>query len=176
MTKILSNYDVNEQTMALLPAAHLDYYTIVLDCNRQLLVKRTPLQLIGSACLKAGSSYDGRRSAVIYLTNSKKKIPIPIDPFLNIYAFPTCSPSQFHCHWIFYHHVKSIVSNSKTSQANTPSSIIFKNEYQLPMKESFYLLEKQMHRTAECVTILSSYHYMLASKTHQRLFPFYLYT
>jgi competence protein ComK len=150
---ILEHYDINRST---LPAAHMDYSTIVLEGNRQLFVKKTPLQLIKAACLDGWSTYEGRRKAVMYLTGSKQKVPIPVNPRDNIYAFPTQSPKEFNCSWIFYHHVKFIHPTHVKTEDPIQSIITFKNHQELPMNESCYVLEKQMQRTAICILSFSN--------------------
>ncbi|MBM7571401.1 competence protein ComK [Aquibacillus albus] len=163
MTMILSNYSINQNTMALTSAAQIEYDTIVYERNRQLFIKKTPFQLIKQACLEAYSSYEGRRSAVMYQTNLRQKVPIPIDPVQNIYTFPTQSPSQFDCSWLFYHHIKSIHPHHLAlGHAIHKSIITFKNEQQIPMRESYYQLEKQRQRTAICIL-------QIASQQHQQL-------
>ena len=150
MNTILNYYEVNQNTMALLPIAHLDYSTIILEKERKFYAKLTPLQLIKAACLEGGASYEGRRKAVTHLTGAIQKVPIPINPRRDIFAFPTHSPTAFECNWIFYHHIKSIVPSQNTN--NTTRSIIqFKNHQELPMTESHYLLQKQYTRTAMCI-------------------------
>lgn len=140
---ILTNYDINEKTMALRPAAHIDYYTIVQETDCLLYVKKTPLQLIEAACLKGFCSYEGRRTAIVHLTGFKRKVPVPIYPDRNIYAFPTSSPTRFDCIWIFAAHVKSIKHDSATH-------ILFNNEQELKVNESYKVLNTQIYRTAYC--------------------------
>ncbi|WP_077623203.1 competence protein ComK [Sediminibacillus massiliensis] len=146
MNEVLNHYEINEKTLALLPAAHIDYATIVLEGDKTFHISQTPLQLIKTACLEAGASYDGRRKAVMYQTGSKRKTPIPINPGKHIYAFPTQSPSLFSCAWIFYHHILSIkpLANKPTEK----SMIIFDNGIKLPLQESHFVLENQRQRTA----------------------------
>ncbi|MDL4841733.1 competence protein ComK [Aquibacillus rhizosphaerae] len=157
MSEIVSNYHVNEHTMALLPATNFEYDTKVLESNRQLFVKKTPIHLIKSACLNGCSTYDGRRSAVTYQTGAQRKVPIPISPSKNLFTFPTCSPNEFNCHWIFYNHVHSIIPYHASHKSVVKSMIIFKNGQKLAMTESYYLLEKQMQRTAVCILQYASF-------------------
>lgn len=149
MKEILTEYDINLQTMALLPIAHIDYATLVIEQFHQLYVTLTPLQIIKAGCLDGGADFDGRKKGVTHLTGAIQKVPMPIIPLLNIFAFPTHSPTAFHCSWIFYHHVKTILpsQNPKEKQA----SILFKNGLELPMNESYHTLNKQMQRTGDCV-------------------------
>ncbi|MBU8906535.1 competence protein ComK [Desertibacillus haloalkaliphilus] len=145
---ILETYEITRDTIALLPAKHTDYDTIALEFDRELYIKQPPLSLIKTACLEGGSTYDGRRDAVTHLTGAQNKVPIPIDPIEQIYAFPTNSPSQFDCIWIFYPHVKSIQPDH-TNINN--SSITLKNNRTLALNASYASLEKQVHRTSYCI-------------------------
>ncbi|MEH7223195.1 competence protein ComK [Bacillus sp. JJ1566] len=150
MNPVLIDYEINPDTMTLLSAAHIDYATIVRERHQILYVKKTPLQLIKAACLEGGATYEGRRKAVTHLTGAIQKVPIPINPRRNIFAFPTHSPTAFECNWIFYHHIKSIVPALQTGKA-IQSIIQFKNHHELPMNESHYLLQKQYTRTGMCI-------------------------
>ncbi|MFT4416537.1 competence protein ComK [Fredinandcohnia humi] len=151
MKKIHTHYEINPLTMALLSVAHLDYFTIVIEKDRQLYVKQTPLQIIKAACLDGGATFEGRQKAVTHLTGAMQKVPIPVNPQNHIFAFPTQSPSAFHCNWIFYHHVKVITPSTETKDTTFQSIITFKNDVQLPMTESHFILQKQMQRTAICI-------------------------
>ncbi|WP_226036134.1 competence protein ComK [Aquibacillus saliphilus] len=156
MTEILSNYDINERTMAILPSFQIDYDAIVIEPGRKLFVKKMPMELIRTACLEGGASYEGRRTAVMYKTESRQKVPIPVNPSMNIYTFPTHSPSQFECSWIFFNHVKSAKPYYSVQKTNPQSTIIFKNGQQLILNQSYYMIEKQMQRTALCMLRFSA--------------------
>ncbi|MFB4163918.1 competence protein ComK [Alteribacillus sp. JSM 102045] len=149
--KVVDYYEINPSTMALLPAAHMDYEVIALEEHQKLFVRKTSIQLIQSACLDGGSTYEGRRMAVTHQTGSKQKVPIPVNPLHQIFAFPTHSPRVLECNWIFYHHVHSIQAHRSPQEPSIQSIITFKNGQQLPMKESSYILEKQLQRTAMCI-------------------------
>lgn len=154
MTIILPNYEINEQTLALKPAFHHQYSTIALEGNQTLFIQQTPLQLIQQAALKGGSDYNGRRRSITYLTGVKKKIPIPLYPQKNIYAFPTHSPHHQDCYWIFFHQVDSIQKLPTPKNSIYSTKVIFKNGQELLLKESIYTIEKQMYRTWLCVKAL----------------------
>lgn len=154
MTKILSHYKITEKTLSLQPAAHIEYQTIVEEEQQIYYVKQTPLQIIKEAVLHGGATYNGRREAISYLTGIQKKIPIPIEPNKQIYAFPTLSPTQNDCCWIFFHHVDAIRSYKLPNDKSYRSIILFKNGTKLNMKESAFTLEKQMYRTWLCVKAL----------------------
>ncbi|WP_102348348.1 competence protein ComK [Bacillus sp. Marseille-P3661] len=150
MKEVLGHYEINKNTMALLSVAHIDYSTIVIEVERQLFVRQRPTKIVKAACLDGGASFDGRRVAVTHLTGTKQKVPIPIKPNENIYAFPTVSPTAFDCNWIFFNHIKyirTLTSQDKTTQ----SMIVFQDGQHITLHESDYVLRKQMHRTAMCI-------------------------
>ncbi|MBD8069385.1 competence protein ComK [Bacillus sp. PS06] len=151
MNQILDDYEINQRTIALLPATHTDYYTIALEETRKLYVRKTPLQLIKSGCLDGGSTFCGRQKAVTHLTGAQQKVPLPINPQSQIFAFPTHSPQAFECSWIFYHHVKSIKPFTDKNHPSIQSILHFKNNQSIQMNESHYILQKQMQRTAICI-------------------------
>lgn len=151
METILDHYEINGSTMALLAVAHTDYSTLVLEENRQFFVRQTPTQIVKAACIEGGATYDGRRIAVGYQIGAKQKVPIPINPKENIFAFPTHSPKAFGCSWIFYHHVKYITTFTTPKEQTIQSRLSFKNGQHITLNESRYILEKQMQRTAICI-------------------------
>ncbi len=141
---MLTTYDINPNTAALLPVKHLDYCTLIIETNGSYYINQPSLTLIKEACLKGYSTYEGRREAVRHYTGFHQKVPIPINPYQNIYAFPTQSPHQFECCWLFPTHIQSIkpTSNSKGS------IVTFKNKKTITLSQSASTLRKQMQRTA----------------------------
>ncbi|ADU32133.1 competence protein ComK [Evansella cellulosilytica] len=151
---VQDNYVVTEKTIALVPAAHIDYQTVAFERNSIIYVKQRPLQIIEKACLQGGATYAGRRQAAIHATSLKKKVPIAINTHKNIYAFPTQSPSQFDCSWIFYSHILSFTPIPKIPNKCT---LTFKNTKQLTLAVSPKVIEKQMHRTAFIILLFSQH-------------------
>ncbi|RXJ02242.1 competence protein [Anaerobacillus alkaliphilus] len=146
--EILLDYTINQNTIAIITVAHIDYQTKVIEKNAIFYVKKPALELIKNACLIGGSSYEGRKIAVSYHMRVKHKVPIPINPILHIFAFPTHSPTQYHCSWIFPSHVKAI---EKHPTKPNHTVIIFKNSYKLEIPVSYYQIEKQLLRSAGCI-------------------------
>ncbi|SFD87382.1 competence protein ComK [Lentibacillus persicus] len=152
MTTLLNNYVINEDTMALLPAAHIDYDTIAIETNQELCIRKTPHQLIRDACLNDCSTYEGRREAVMHHFGFKRKVPVPISPAQNCFVFPTHAPADFVCSWIFYSHVQNVLpASGSTKNTHGQSIIVFKNGRQLQVDVSLYVLEKQLARTGMCM-------------------------
>lgn len=144
---VVDTYDINEHTLALLPAKHIEYQTKVLEQDRELYVRMTPLEIVKYTCYNEWCTYEGRRDAVTYHTNFKRKIPIPINIQKQIYIFPTDSPSDFDNIWISLNH---IIHTKKSTQDAKKSIVFFSNKTKLTINISHYSLRKQIDRTFEC--------------------------
>jgi len=68
-----SKYTTIRETLALFPAKHFEYDTIVIERERKLYIRQTPLQIIKASCQNYWSTYEGRRDAVVALRMSNKK-------------------------------------------------------------------------------------------------------
>ncbi len=150
--KVLPFYDINSDTNAILAANHFDYNTIVWERGQCYYVKEKAFKMIERACIEGGAGYEGRRNSVVYKTKARNKVPIPINPKEDIYAFPTCSPSAHECSWIFYPHVKDIAPNGNNA---AKTIITFKNHKQLVLDVSYNIIKRQMHLTSYCVVLFS---------------------
>ncbi|MBU9711676.1 competence protein ComK [Bacillus tamaricis] len=135
-----------------MPVAHTDYDTTVFEGDQQLFVKQTAMEQLKQDCLKDCSSYEGRRMAVTFRTGIERKAPIPINFLLKIYAFPTHSPKNPNCSWLFPAHIHSITANPKDAQQ---SIITFKNGRSIVLNTPAIILNKQMHRTTYCIYVFS---------------------
>lgn len=142
---IFTNYTIKTETMILIPERHTDYQTLVIESHRKILVSQTPLEIIKSGCLADFSTYEGRRDAVIHHTGFKQKTPIPISTTKGIYAFPTTSPKNMDCVWIFINHVTGVkkVSNSRDYGA----FITLSNNINLKLNATYHILQSQLDRT-----------------------------
>lgn len=144
---IHDHYRITKETMILAPAKQVDSSTLVMEVNEKMYVKQTALNSIKKACLEDGfASYDGRREAAIYLTTSKKMVPIAINPYLDIFAFPTHSPSHKDCHWVFYNHIRKVASAN-----NNQSIVSLSNGEKILLPISIFSLKKRMYLTSHCI-------------------------
>lgn len=123
-----NNCHLPHQTMALIPIAQANFQCLVLEQDQELLVDQPPLQLIQQACLKHYATYEGRKKAITKQHGFKRKVPIPIDPKQGIYAFPTHTPTSYHCHWIFLEHILRLTPDTANESSEAHTKIIFKME------------------------------------------------
>src|SRR5690625_7871127 len=105
MSIIQSEYTIIRKTHALFQAKYFEYDTIVIEQERKLYIRQTPLQIIRASCQKYWSTYEGRRDAVVNQMNFKQKVPIPVSIDKTIYLFPTHSPNHLDNSWIAFEHV-----------------------------------------------------------------------
>lgn len=147
MKEIVSSYTITKKTAALIPVKHPDYLTKVIETENIFYVTKSPLSIIKKACLQGYSSYEGRREAVKHYTGYQRKVPIPIIPKHNIFAFPSLSPEAFECIWLFPAHIESI-TQAITADETIRSLVTLKNSKTIYMSESPSVLKKQLQRTA----------------------------
>lgn len=147
MKQILSSYTISKRTAAIKPVKHPDYLSQIIEPDAILYVTEPPLTIIKEACLQGYSSYEGRRDSVKYYTDYQRKLPIAINPKLNIFAFPSISPEAYECSWLFPTHIKSI-SQAITADKTIQSIVTLKNGRTIYMSESPAVLKKQLQRTA----------------------------
>ncbi len=151
--KVVDDYEVSMETLAFKPAFQLDFYTIVIEMHQVIAVRKTPIELMKSACLDGGASYEGRRKAVLHKLGTINKAPIPVDPLNLIYAIPTHAPNHPNCIWLFFQHIKYIQEDPK----NKGSSLVyFPNHIVVPTTASRATLLKQIERTSLCVLSFSN--------------------
>lgn len=149
MTEVLVDYQVNEKTMALVPAKHERARTLVLETNGEFYVEEPVVSIIEQACLEGGASYEGRKQAVIHRIGVKHKAPIPICPLSGIYAFPTHSIRSFENIWLFYTHVLLF---EEFNDGTIPKTMItFSNKESITVPLSHYSVNQQMKRTRQCI-------------------------
>lgn len=146
MIKVLDDYSINKKTAAIKPAYEIEYESVIIEGSTTFYVKKHPFKLIKENCLKNGSSYNGRRKSIIYLTGFSRCVPIPINPRKDIFAFPTHSPKNDNCSWIFFHHIKRILKTDDKNQ----SIVCLKNKQNLTIDSSYHTLFNQKFRIFVC--------------------------
>ncbi|UOE93882.1 competence protein ComK [Alkalihalobacillus sp. LMS39] len=148
------DYMINAHTMLLKPVQHEKYGTLVYEKGCKFYTMFRPKDYIECACLEGGSSYAGRREAVLYSTTYRNKIPIPIFPEQSIIAFPTLSSSQFLCEWVFLHHIKGYKMLEKIVKEPRTQVDFSDGQYEDVMM-SAYSFQEQMERASYCNFLFS---------------------
>ncbi|SEO56032.1 competence protein ComK [Amphibacillus marinus] len=105
-----TSYQVNEKTLYIRSAYHSQVTTEIEEVDQTQYAMKTSKRIIEEACIRGGSSYQGRTEAMKALLNVTQLPPIPINPNQDIYAFTTKSPREHSCIWIITKHIKHIES------------------------------------------------------------------
>ncbi|WP_053399606.1 competence protein ComK [Priestia koreensis] len=138
------SYEISRKTMALLPNKDPVYQTKVIEAEGEYLCAIPPIKLIRAACLRGGASYEGRREAIIERYDYKHRTPIPVFPAFNVFAFPTTSPDNYECMWLFENHIYNVTSSSDKACIN------FHNGASLVLDYPYKFMRLQWQRTATC--------------------------
>jgi competence protein ComK len=147
--EVREDYEISPSTMAITFNAHAIYQTKIYDVHGVFCCSRKGMNLMEEGCLQGGSTYDGRKKAVTYLKRFIQCTPIPVIPNEGVFAFPTCSPTNWNCTWIFYRHIKQFARDGEQT------IVTFHNGATLTVDVSYYTFEKQIQRTESCVVLFS---------------------
>lgn len=138
---IIDTYITNTNTYMLLPVRAIDYYSIVLEKESIYYVKQTPLEIIRRSCLKLGlTTYEARRKVIAEEYSLRYKTPIVLSQLEEIFAFPTMSPVNQECCWIFQH--KDII----IGEAANKGALFINWEKQINLDISHHTLKTQFER------------------------------
>ncbi|WP_183163857.1 competence protein ComK [Alteribacter keqinensis] len=153
-------YEVGYQTLALLPHADMIYQAKAVELDRTVYVAQPCIKIIEYACLSGGSSFNGRRDAVLFHTGFQKRVPVPLSVSHRICAFPTQSPHIHECAWIFSQHLKKVSEieekDSPPKQKKKPHSRVhFSTGKHLDLNVSKHVLDKQMTRASHCMSLFA---------------------
>lgn len=154
--RVRDTYIINTDTVALVPNYDGECPVKVLEAGKAepIFVRKTSKSLIDYACRLVLSDIDSRRKMIYERLRYRNKTPIPIDPYSNIYTFPTKSPSNFDCHWLFLSYIYKMMPLSKKGENGKPKTkILFTDGQELVVDVSIYSLQKQYERTLCCKSL-----------------------
>lgn len=131
---------ITQDTLCL--EAHFEgkYRSKITTTDGVLYSELLPRELLNNACLKYGSTLDGRIMAVRELLKYNKKTPFAIIPYC-VGAFPTMSPIHADCIWVFNH----LFTIEETANRRV-SRITFLNGVSILIPTSSHSLSKQQKR------------------------------
>ncbi|WP_232726167.1 competence protein ComK [Bacillus sp. FJAT-42315] len=153
----VESYLPSTSTMGLVEHRQKGFHTIIYDEKGTYYTHETAKQLLNKACLHRLFTYEGRLQATRKQLNYYKKTPLLICHEELIYTFPTISPEEPGCCWIFPRHVQS------HSSIKGKMVVCFKNGVKLPLNCSPHVYYKQLDRATNCIT------YMLKNKESSKI-------
>ena len=140
------NYEICQDTLAIIPIENGK--SKVIETHGEIIVNKTPMEIIEDSCLYFGSSYDGRHTATKYLLGISYKSPIIIEESRNIIFFPTNSPRQYNCCWIS---LRNIIDYKRKYNY---SIIYFDNGKNIILNISYGSLDNQILRATRLESIM----------------------
>lgn len=143
---VRSNYVINLETLAILPAKQMDYDSNVLTKSGMLHSNQLPLDIIRISCLENWTTYEASRTAAKHHMHFTNKVPILVNKQHQLYFFPTHSPTHIDNCWIAANHIEYI-----QEARNQKSYIQFKCGQKLILDVSTYTLQKQKNRAYACM-------------------------
>ena len=143
----MNDYEINDETLAIMPGDVWDSVVVEEDCNYE--VKMKPLEILDYSCKYFGSSYKGRKTGSSEILNSGYKLPIMVEDTRNLIFFPTTSPQDDDCSWISLKNVKDYrkLTNMKTE-------VEFKNGKILIINISYNSFNNQVMRASRLESII----------------------
>ncbi|MYL34252.1 hypothetical protein GLW08_10285 [Pontibacillus yanchengensis] len=135
-------YTITDDTMGIFWNDDPYYSSKILEPNKVILCRKSPIQIISQSCIMNESTLDKRRKDMESTLQSNSKLPIAINPEAHLYFFPTRSPRSVYCNWIAFYHVLAYDENKEESL------IIFSDQTKVKLTTPGLSLQKQMHRTA----------------------------
>ncbi|MFK3936234.1 competence protein ComK [Alkalihalobacillus sp. NPDC078783] len=149
------DYGIGPQTLLIKPNHDIEYSTKIMEPNRTYYVKQTPLQLIETACLSNGSSYDGRSKFSVASLGIKSKPPILISESQAIIAAPTHSPSNPKCQWFFPRHIVS--SDGNVQEGKDGTQVIFRDRTKIFLEISHSQFLHALTKAHRCQAFLQNF-------------------
>jgi len=132
------SYEVNEETLALIPVNN--EITKVIETDSTFFVNLKSKQIIDDSCRYFGSSYEGRYEGSKNLIGMNYKLPIIIEETREFVFFPTTSPRQVECSWISLNNIVDYGKNGKRAVIN------FRGNISIELEISYGSLENQIFR------------------------------
>ncbi|KGX94079.1 hypothetical protein N781_01565 [Pontibacillus halophilus JSM 076056 = DSM 19796] len=148
--EFVEEYIITNQTMAVFPNYHPVYMSKILEKEQTVYCHQTPNEIMDASCIRHGSSFSGRRSAMEKMLHTNTKLPIPVDPTNGIYLFPTCSHKNSACIWIAFFHVEQFKELKETKG----TSITFSNGSKVKITMSDFSMKRQMQLTGMAIAKL----------------------
>ncbi len=135
----MENYEISSKTMAIIPITNRVSH--IIEEDNEFFINQNSFDIVDKSCKYFGSSYEGRHIGTISMLGISYKTPILVEETQNIITFPTLTPRDEKCCWIFLNKIEKYMKNDKLSK------IKFKNGYELNLDISYGSLENQILRS-----------------------------
>ncbi|WP_227394353.1 competence protein ComK [Jeotgalibacillus aurantiacus] len=141
----LEPYRVTETTLALQYDFSIEHETVAYDQNGVFRSPKSAKDLLNDRCLQAGVLLEGRIASAKVRHGIQHKVPLLVDPYTDILAFPTHSPTSPHNTWLFLKHIVDLMKTDDPKQVK----VLFRNYETLTINCSPRTAIKQYERAAK---------------------------
>ncbi|WP_019242517.1 MULTISPECIES: competence protein ComK [Bacillus] len=127
------SYCLSKDTISIIPYTdnHGNLYSMVIEGQKKLLVKMSPLKILEYTLLIFGGDLRGAINSTKFHLGRKNMVPVKISDEIG-YWFPTSSMKSRECVWFAEHHVEKV---NKVSQNQTMIYFSHGHTFLLNMKE-----------------------------------------
>lgn len=130
---------IDTDTLVVQPIFENALKTHIITTHGSYTSSFSQLELLNLACMRYFSTYEGRIQASRYQTSFHRKTPLLVAEN-GIFAFPTMSPLNAECMWIFNHSFKSKKHTDKST------ILQYDNGVEIVVNASVHTIEKQRQR------------------------------
>ncbi|MBS4206633.1 competence protein ComK [Bacillus sp. FJAT-50079] len=151
--KMYEDYIIKPRTAALIPKFDTlgNPITQVIEETKSFLVKMTPLEVIKHSIIYYGNDYAGAKKASKLILGGVDMAPVQICGDLDMYWFPSHSPSKEHCIWFALTQIRDIMF-----QAKTETKVLLKFGHSITVVSSTKRFRKKIHLARELQTTLQN--------------------
>jgi len=144
-------YWIHGKTQAIKSETKGIYKTKIIEENNIVRSHHKAITILEENCYAYGAGLQGRFGTVERILESRTKLPIPVEPILGFYFFPTTSKRNSDCIWLSYYHILRV------GEMRNKSYICLRDNTVLHVKTSLNQLDKQIKRTSQ---VIAYYHYL----------------
>lgn len=142
----MKNYEINEDTIAVIPLGYDKTRIIEIECEYE--INKKAYKIMDDSCIFYGSTYKGRLNAAKNILNCAYKLPILVEESQNIIFFPTKSSLEEDCCWINFSYIKAVEKKEKKCVLD------FINNKKLELNISKLSIENQITRSTKLSYIM----------------------
>lgn len=136
----MQSYEINPKTMALL-YNEATLGSIIIETDRIIYCVLTPNQIIKRSCILLGISYEMRRESIRRILKKSQMLPVIMDSYEKIIVFPTSSPRNEKCEWLFFNH---IIDNHPNKYNKKYTIVTFSNGISQKILAASSVIDRQL--------------------------------
>lgn len=142
------NYEINEETLAILPLEGNKCRAV--EKENEYYIESKSFSVVEHSCEYFGSSYSGRHNGTKKLTGLKYKSPILVEESTRLIVFPTHSPRNEECIWLVLNKIKKCYPSKITNM----SIIEFISGDKLEIDVSYQIINNQILRATRLKVLI----------------------